>query len=508
MSAGRIRDLSQEPLTGDLTTDVLIIGSGCAGATAARGLARAGREVLVLEEGGDFTGAKLTQRDGRMYDQLYMDRGGRMTSDLSIAIMQGRVLGGSAVINASDVVALPDEVLHYWQTRFGLSDYTPEQLEPFRQRALADLRASRIGDEQVNRANHLLQQGAATLGLKGEVMMHNRVGCRGLGTCLIGCPIGAKQNPRWVAIPEALEAGATFLCRARAARIEDANAELKRVVVRALDGNGYHETGGCTVRARVVILAANAIGSSHLALRSGLGNAHVGQHLSLQPQLPMVAWFEEQVIAYRGIPQAFAVTEGERFDDEHGLWGFRIEALMGTPGIVASLLPKTGAEAKEAMAHLNNMAGCLVLVPDDPSGTVGAGGERPRVDYHHLDNHKERLREGAKLAARCYLAAGATEVDVPMGRMVAVKSERDLALIDAIPFDPCTAPLFSAHQQGGLRMATSDKDGACAQDGRLFGTRDVYCFDSGLFPSSSSSHTQAPVIAVAHYLTERLLAKA
>ncbi|MBI1945039.1 MAG: GMC family oxidoreductase [Deltaproteobacteria bacterium] len=508
MSAGAILDLSQDPRQSDRTVDVLVIGSGCAGATAARALARAGREVLVLEEGGDFTGEKLTQRDGRMYDQLYMDRSGRMTSDLSMSVLQGRVLGGSAVINASDVVPVSDELLRFWQKKYGLTDYGPEQLEPYRQRALADLRSSRIGDDQINRANRLLMEGAAKVGAKGEVMLNNRVGCRGLGTCLIGCPIGAKQNPRWVAIPEAVEAGATFLCRARAVRIEDGGAELKRVAVRVLDADGYHEVDGFTVKARVVILAANAIGSTHLALRSGLGNAHVGSNLSLQPQLGVVARFKEEVIPYRGIPQAFAVTEGERFDDERGLWGYRIEAIMGTPGIISALLPRVGPDVMTAMAAYNRIAASLVLVPDEPSGTVGVTkGGRVRIDYQHKDNHKERLREGAKLAARCYLAAGAYEVEIPTNHPVYVRSERDLAMIDAIPFDPCSAPLMSAHQQGGLRMAASEKDGACAPNGLLYGTRDVYCFDSGLYPSSSSSHTQAPILSTAHYLVERLLAK-
>lgn len=504
--SGRIVDLSKERPT-DRSCEVLVVGSGVSGATAARAFARAGREVLVLEEGGDFTGEKLTQRDSRMYDQLYMDRGGRMTSDLSMAVLQGRVLGGGAVINASDVVPLADEVLDFWQRRFGLSDYGPAALEPHRQRALVDLRASRIAEEQLNRANRLLREGAQKLGLKGEVMLHNRVGCAGLGTCLIGCPLGAKQSPRFVAIPEALAAGATFLCRARAVRIDDATAEDKRVTVRSLDDNGYHETDSFTVRAKLVILAANAVGSSALVLRSGLGNEHAGRHLSLQPQCGVVARFKDEVQGYRGIPQAYAVTEGERVDEARGLWGYRVEAIMGTPGIIASLMPGVGVAVKEAMVQYRRLAASLVLVPDEPSGTVAlTGSGRPKLHYEHKDNHKERLREGLKTAARCYLAAGAYEVEVPMNRSVVVRSEAELSAIDAIAFEPCTAPLMSAHQQGGLRMATSAREGACAPDGQLHGTRGVYCFDSGLFPSSSSSHTQAPNIAVADYLSARLLA--
>ena len=505
---GAIVDASAAP-PGDLTVDICIVGSGAGGGTAARLLAEAGREVLVLEEGGDFTGERMTQRDGEMYDQLYMDRGGRATDDLSVSVLQGRVLGGGPVINACDVVPIPEAVLRHWQRRFGLAELRSDVLAPHLQATLADLSAGPIADEQVNKANALLRAGAQKLGLRGEVMHHNRVGCLNFGTCLIGCPADAKQTPRNVAIPKAIAAGARFLIRARAVRIEGAQQEMKRVHVRTLDARGYHETGDLTVRARTVIVAANAVASAQLLLRSGIGNSHVGQHLMLQPQLPIVAVFPERVDAVKGIPQAFAITQHEVEDHpEYGLWGFRIEAVMGTPGIVASLLPSGGNEGKEAMTRYGHFAASLLLVPDEPSGSVTLKPSgRPLIRYTHRENHKARLREAIRVAARVYLAAGAERVDVASARPLTIRKESDLAQVDALRFDPATVALISAHQQGTARMAPRRADGAMDPDGRIYGTRGVYVLDSSAFPTSASSHTMTPIMTLSRYLTHKLLSQ-
>ena len=488
--------------------DVVVIGSGSGGATAARVLAEGGRQVLVLEEGGDFTGPKLTQRESEMYDQLYMERGARATDDLSITVLQGRVLGGGGVINASDVVPIPDEVLRHWQKHHGLTAFSPEALRPHADAALADLSASRIQDGQVNAANKLLQAGAQKLGVKGEVMLHNRVGCIGTGTCLIGCSFDAKRSPRLVAVPAAEKAGAEFWIRARAVRIDDADRELKTVEVRMLDGRGYHERGETRVRARTVILAANAVASAQLLLRSGLGNEHVGRNLTLQPQLPVVALFEQEVRAFRGIPQSYAVTEWERLDEERGLGGFRIEGIMGTPGIVASLLPRTGHEGKALMTRYPHLAASLCLCPDVPSGTVELRDDgRPRIRYAPTAELHDRFRAAAKAAARLYLAAGAAEVIVPTSRPVRIRREADLAAVDALDFAPATAPLISAHQQGTVRFAASPEKGGADPDGQVWGTKGVYVFDSSGYPTTSSSHTMAPILTTSRYLSAALLAR-
>ena len=506
---GGITDLSKQAPPEAITTEICIIGSGSGGATAARLLAEAGREVVVLEEGGDFVGPQLTQRDREMYDQLYMDRAGRASHDLSVTVLQGRVLGGGGVVNTCDVVPSPEGVLHHWATKYGLEDFAPEQFECFKDDALGDLSASRIPESLVNTANNKLRQGAEALGLRGDVMMHNRAGCAGLGTCLIGCPLNAKLNPRMVALPKAMEAGARIFTRARAVKIGKANQELKEVTVRTLDPAGYHEQNTLEIRAKLVIVAANAIASAQLLLRSGIGNEHVGRNLTLQPQFPIVGLYDERIAAFDGVPQSYAITEFEEEDNaEFGLWGYRIEAIMGTPGLVSSSLPFSGAAGMRNMAQYDRMAASLLLVPDAPSGTVEVARDgRLTIRYDQREDTRARLRRAVENAAKVYLESGAREVLVPTLPPLTIRSARAAKQARHLSFAPATAPLISAHQQGTVRFAPSERDGGADLDGQVYGTRGVYVFDSSGFPTSASSHTMTPIIASSRMLTTKLLTR-
>jgi choline dehydrogenase-like flavoprotein len=220
-----------------------------------------------------------------------------------------------------------------------------------------------------------------------------------------------------------------------------------------------------------------------------------------------MALFDEPIDPHEGIPEAYAVTEHEVLDHpEHGLWGFRIEAIWGTPGIVASLVPFTGLAGKEMMTRYRYAAASLLLVPDAPSGTVTVNDAgRPVIRYEPRDDLHARLRQAIEVAARIYLAAGAREVVVTTTPPAFIRNEADLDAVGALQFLPATAAFLSAHQQGSVRFAPSPARGAADPTGKLYGARDIYVLDSSGFPSSASSHTMAPIITVAHYLAAQAI---
>src|SRR3982751_2908826 len=112
-----------------LKPDVCVVGSGPGGAIVASRLASAGASVVVLEEGGYHTKAEFDMQEATAYPRLYQDRGNRETADLSIAILQGRAVGGGTVVNWTTSFRTPDDVIARWREKHG-ARFSPEELRP------------------------------------------------------------------------------------------------------------------------------------------------------------------------------------------------------------------------------------------------------------------------------------------------------------------------------------------------------------------------------------------
>ena len=90
-----------------------IIGSG-AGVTAEL-LAKAGLQVVVIEEGPLKSSTDFKQKESDAYLQLYQESAARKTEDKAINILQGRCVGGSTTVNWTNSFRTPASTLKFWQ---------------------------------------------------------------------------------------------------------------------------------------------------------------------------------------------------------------------------------------------------------------------------------------------------------------------------------------------------------------------------------------------------------
>lgn len=114
---------------GDLSCDVLIIGSGAGGAPTAALLAEAGFDVIVVEEGEWVEQGSVAPFSLEQMEHQY--RAGGVTVALglpSIAYTEGRCAGGGTEVNSGLYRRPPTEVVERWASRWHIRDLDPDSL--------------------------------------------------------------------------------------------------------------------------------------------------------------------------------------------------------------------------------------------------------------------------------------------------------------------------------------------------------------------------------------------
>src|SRR5260370_27083971 len=158
-------------------------------------------------------------QEATAYPRLYQDRGNRATADLSIAVLQGRAVGGGTVVNWTASYRTPDEVLAFWREGSG-SQLTPELLRPHFDEVEARLGISKVDLDEVNPNNRAIYDGCKKLGWQVDTTRRNVRGCLRSGYCGMGCPVDAKQSAALTYLPDAVAAGAEVYANCRVEKIE------------------------------------------------------------------------------------------------------------------------------------------------------------------------------------------------------------------------------------------------------------------------------------------------
>ncbi len=465
--------------------DVVVVGSGAGGAFAARALARAGLDVVILEEGERWTAERIRATHPLdRFAQIYRDGGTTMALGRpAIPLPLGRAIGGTTVINSGTCYRPPAPVARSWHERHGLALANPELLGPRVADVEATLGVAAAPMEVLGRNGELALEGARALGWQAAPLRRNAPGCRGACQCAIGCPNNAKGGVHLNALPQACEAGGRIVSGLSVKRILTDRGRATGVEARRADGAVVRIT------APLVVAAAGAIGTPPLLRRSGLGaHPRLGRGLSIHPATGITASFEERVVPWSGVMQSAGIEE------LHEREGILIEATSTPPGMGAVSAPGYGTHLQGRLAQAANTATLGAMIGDSPSGRV-LGSRWPLVTYRLSGEDGRRLVTALGAMGQVMLAAGAREVELG-GGAPPIRGEAEIeAALAAV--DVRRLRIAGFHPTGTAAAGSNQARHPVDPQGRLRGVDGVWVADGSVLPSCPGVNPQISIMALA-----------
>ncbi len=510
--------------------DVVIIGSGVAGALIGARLARAGVRVLIVEAG------PVTDRAAsvaRYHNGLYAYESPEWAPQPTTADLNHYYVQAGTVPWSSDYERRVGGTTWHWlgntprllpsdfemKTRFGVGVDWPmsyDDLEPWYLRAEHELGVA--GDSEaeygsprsgpypmpplpLSSGDLLFKEAAATLGYEvvATPQARNSVDgyagrsiCCGNGTCIPICPVQAKYDATHH-VDLAVADGAQLLPDSVAYHIDiDANGKVSGIHYKSPDGADH------VVRGRIYVIAANGIETPKLLLMStgeyaegGVANAsdQVGRNLADHPAMYTGAVLPRAYAGSRGPLQLAGIDslrEGD-FRSERSAFRFEIGHSVGDPFEVArNLIAEGRLVGKELFDQIRTTAPYQVGVSSlteqlpDPENRVvpdetevdALGIPRPRLVYAHDDYTRDGLQEAIRFHHELLTAMGATGI-----------------------FD--SGVYGVGHLMGTYLMGDDPATSVTDRTGRTHDHANLYLAGSGLFPTSGTANPTLTIAALA-----------
>jgi choline dehydrogenase-like flavoprotein len=523
--------LSPEPEV--IETDVVIVGSGCGGAVAAKELAEAGLKVLVVDKSYYWNPMRLPMSELEGMEHLFENAAALMSDDATMTVVAGSAWGGGGTVNWSASLQTQGYVRREWAQKFGM----PHFMSAAYQRDL-DAVCDRMGvgksSIEHNKGNQTLLEGARKLGWSVKVVPQNTGGeAHNCGYCTLGCGSCGKKGPTETFLPDAAKAGAEFMEGFECTEVvfdKPAAGDHVAIGVRgkwiARDSTGNPALGpgarrDVFIKAKRVIVSAGTLSSPLVLLRSGLKNKHIGRHLHLHPVAFVGAVWDKEIRPWEGPILTSVVNEFENLDGEG--YGAKLEATTMLPSLWLPAAPwQSGLQSKENAAKMKRSTGWISLsrdryggriYPDPKDGRIRVAYSPSKFDKHHILLGVLRLAEMAYVegAREIFTTIPGIEPFVRLSSSpesnitvtnIAEPSVNDesfqawLSKIKSTGFPSPTMRFASAHQMGTCRMGTSASNSVIDPSGRVWGTQGLYVCDASAFPSASGVNPMITNMAI------------
>ena len=500
-------------------TDICIIGSGAAGAVLAKELVESGKRVVLLEKGGYYEGKDMNQREADMMPLLWKNAGFNFSDSLRIAIAQGCCLGGSTIINDAVCFDTPPSVREEWRALYGVN-FSDDEWADHLKRVNETLHVSEVADNELNRNNMMLREGAKKLGLRDHRKnSRNCVNCMQCGFCHIGCHYETKQNVLVTYIHYALkkpDSQIHIYCNCEVSKIVNRNGRVDGIDGDFVDIDG-NKTYRIRVNAKVFIISAGAIASSKLLLTNSIAQDTAGKGLCLHPGIQVLGDFDYEIKGNEGIPMAYTVHDfgvDRKTDETRKEYDFDSEGEFLIESIFIPLFQFSIAlsassitEHRTLIERFNNYAMAGIVVRDRNIGTVSLTSTgRASVSYEAGENELKILAKGVEVLGKMWFRLGARRIIIPHRNLSMVDNEVDIPkLVDKILHDPKNLLLGSAHPQSGNRIGTDPTNSVVDSNCRVHGLKNLFVCDASVFPTAVGVNPQVSVMTIASIIASRIV---
>ena len=478
--------------------DVVVVGSGPTGSVVTHELARAGRKVVLIEEGPPFTPEEFVLEGAGSMARTMREGGLRTTRGYVMPTMQPIALGGGSLVNSAICPRAPEFVLDDWCTRFDLARTRRQDLDPHYDAVGNFLGIAPTPDDVQGSRNLLFRDGCRALGYSSEPIPRNVRGCRGSGECFTGCRNRAKQSMDLSYIPAAIELGARVLTSLRVVKVLANERRAEAVVGRVVEPFTGRLGPRFRVNARVVVLAAGCVAtpvilgkSGNLANRSG----QVGENLQFHPGVAITGVFPDRTHPEFGATQGY---QSRQFLED----GFKLETLWAPPAVLAVRTPGFGLALKERLAEVPYSATWDAIGSCHRSLGKVVPRRRsmdPVLRYQLHPGDVKVLQHALWILAEIFFAAGARKIQPAIhGLPEEMHSLAEADVIRTAEIRAIDLICGGNHVFCTTRMHGNPSQGVVDEDGCCHDLENLYIADTGIFPRCSGVNPMFTAMALAH----------
>ncbi len=494
-------ELGGEPLK----ADVVVVGSGAAGAILAHDLAERGRDVVVLERGPHIDPSEFTEDEKVQISNLYRDGALQLSRNLRFSVLQGMCVGGTTVVNNAVCFDLPDPILERWngELKAGLDRSRLAERFTALRHWLPVVQQAENGTRFHQAGAAKFEEGIHKLGLDREAppVDANIIDCLGSGYCNIGCQWGKKLSALDTTLPRAQRRfGADRVRIVSECQVERVERDGDRATAVVCRRPGTAKR--LRVEANTVVIAAGALASSLILQRSRI-RAPAGERVSFNVATPLTADFPERLDAYAGMQIC-------RYMEPKGDDGLVLETWFNPVMMQSLFMPGWFDDHWRNMQRYPHMTCFGVVVGSRSNARVKASRLTGALDLDYKVDAGDRARliDGMKLAGRIAFAAGAERVMPPTFGYAEVTREGELDDLDGIVRDAGDLMMNSAHPQGGNPISRDPETGVVDESFRVRHRgkplENLYVADASVFPSSVTVNPQLTVMALAAYAAQTI----